>query len=65
MLARRPHRDERSTHDGASEGHRGAGDRRRQRDRRGDIADAISHIVTRPRDVAINELLIRPTEQEG
>jgi len=30
----------------------------------GDIADAISYIVTRPAHVAINELLIRPTEQE-
>jgi NADP-dependent 3-hydroxy acid dehydrogenase YdfG len=30
----------------------------------GDIADAISYIVTRPRHVAVNELLIRPTEQE-
>jgi NADP-dependent 3-hydroxy acid dehydrogenase YdfG len=30
-----------------------------------DIADAISYIVTRPRHVAINELLIRPTEQVG
>jgi NADP-dependent 3-hydroxy acid dehydrogenase YdfG len=29
-----------------------------------DIADAITYIVTRPRHVAINELLIRPTEQE-
>jgi NADP-dependent 3-hydroxy acid dehydrogenase YdfG len=29
-----------------------------------DVADAISYIVTRPRHVAINELLIRPTEQE-
>lgn len=29
-----------------------------------DIADAITYIVTRPRRVAINELLIRPTEQE-
>ena len=28
-----------------------------------DIADAISYIVTRPRRVAINELLVRPTEQ--
>jgi NADP-dependent 3-hydroxy acid dehydrogenase YdfG len=28
-----------------------------------DIADAISYIVTRPRHVAINELLVRPTEQ--
>ncbi len=30
----------------------------------GDIADAISYIVTRPRHVAVNEILIRPTEQE-
>ena len=30
-----------------------------------DIADAISYIVTRPRRVAVNEMLIRPTEQEG
>jgi NADP-dependent 3-hydroxy acid dehydrogenase YdfG len=30
-----------------------------------DIADAIGYIVTRPRHIAINELLIRPTEQEG
>jgi NADP-dependent 3-hydroxy acid dehydrogenase YdfG len=30
-----------------------------------DIADAIAYIVTRPRRVAINELLIRPTEQQG
>jgi len=29
----------------------------------GDIADAIAYIVTRPRHVAVNELLIRPTEQ--
>ena len=29
-----------------------------------DIADAIEYVVTRPRHVAINELLIRPTEQE-
>ncbi len=29
-----------------------------------DIADAIAYIVTRPRRVAVNELLIRPTEQE-
>jgi NADP-dependent 3-hydroxy acid dehydrogenase YdfG len=28
-----------------------------------DIADAISYIVTRPRHVAVNEMLIRPTEQ--
>jgi NADP-dependent 3-hydroxy acid dehydrogenase YdfG len=31
----------------------------------GDIADAITYIVTRPRHVAINELLVRPTEQTG
>jgi NADP-dependent 3-hydroxy acid dehydrogenase YdfG len=30
-----------------------------------DIADAIAYIVTRPRHVAVNELLIRPTEQAG
>src|SRR5262252_1986177 len=29
-----------------------------------DIADAITYIVTRPRHVAINEILIRPTEQQ-
>lgn len=29
-----------------------------------DIADAISYIVTRPRHVAVNEMLVRPTEQE-
>jgi NADP-dependent 3-hydroxy acid dehydrogenase YdfG len=31
----------------------------------GDIADANNYIVTRPRHVAINEILIRPTEQEA
>src|SRR5690348_14995344 len=30
-----------------------------------DISDAIAYIVTRPRHVAINEVLIRPTEQQG
>jgi NADP-dependent 3-hydroxy acid dehydrogenase YdfG len=30
-----------------------------------DIAGAIGYIVTRPRRMAINEMLIRPTEQEG
>jgi len=30
-----------------------------------DIAEAIGYIVTRPRRVAVNELLIRPTEQEA
>lgn len=28
-----------------------------------DIADAISYVVTRPRRIAVNEVLIRPTEQ--
>ena len=31
----------------------------------GDIADAILYIVTRPWHVAVNEILIRPTEQAG
>jgi NADP-dependent 3-hydroxy acid dehydrogenase YdfG len=30
-----------------------------------DIADLIAYVVTRPRRVAINEVLIRPTEQQG
>jgi NADP-dependent 3-hydroxy acid dehydrogenase YdfG len=30
-----------------------------------DIADAITYIVTRPRHVAVNEMLIRPTEQDN
>jgi NADP-dependent 3-hydroxy acid dehydrogenase YdfG len=29
-----------------------------------DIADAIGYVVTRPRRVAVNEMLVRPTEQE-
>jgi NADP-dependent 3-hydroxy acid dehydrogenase YdfG len=29
-----------------------------------DIADAIGYIITRPRRVAVNEILVRPTEQE-
>jgi NADP-dependent 3-hydroxy acid dehydrogenase YdfG len=36
-----------------------------ERMRAEDIADAIAYVVTRPRRVAINEVLIRPTEQEG
>jgi NADP-dependent 3-hydroxy acid dehydrogenase YdfG len=35
-----------------------------QRMESADIADAISYIVTRPRHVAVNEMLIRPTEQQ-
>ncbi|HEX6153047.1 MAG TPA: SDR family NAD(P)-dependent oxidoreductase [Solirubrobacterales bacterium] len=30
-----------------------------------DIADAIAYVVTRPRHVAVNEILVRPSEQEG
>jgi NADP-dependent 3-hydroxy acid dehydrogenase YdfG len=30
-----------------------------------DIADAIHYIVSRPRRMAVNEMLIRPTEQQG
>ncbi|MBX3284097.1 MAG: SDR family NAD(P)-dependent oxidoreductase, partial [Actinobacteria bacterium] len=30
-----------------------------------DIADAIRYVVTRPRHMAVNEILIRPTEQQG
>ena len=30
----------------------------------GNIADAIGYMVTRPRHAAINEILIRPTEQD-
>jgi NADP-dependent 3-hydroxy acid dehydrogenase YdfG len=30
-----------------------------------DIAEEIAYIVTRPRRVAVNEVLIRPTEQEA
>ena len=30
-----------------------------------DVADAVGYIVTRPRHVAINEILIRPTEQDA
>jgi NADP-dependent 3-hydroxy acid dehydrogenase YdfG len=34
-----------------------------QKLRADDIADTILSIVTRPRHVAINEILVRPTEQ--
>ncbi|HEX3557026.1 MAG TPA: SDR family NAD(P)-dependent oxidoreductase [Thermoanaerobaculia bacterium] len=30
----------------------------------GDVAEAIAYIVTRPRRMAVNEILIRPTEQQ-
>jgi NADP-dependent 3-hydroxy acid dehydrogenase YdfG len=30
-----------------------------------DVADAIEYIVTRPRHVAVNEVLVRPTGQQG
>ena len=30
-----------------------------------DIADAITYMVTRPRHVAVNEMLVRPTDQEA
>ncbi len=30
----------------------------------GDIADAIGYMVTRPRHMAVNEMLVRPTEQD-
>jgi len=30
-----------------------------------DIADAVAYVVTRPRRVAVNEMLVRPTNQEG
>jgi NADP-dependent 3-hydroxy acid dehydrogenase YdfG len=35
-----------------------------QRMEAGDIADAVAYMVTRPRHVAVNEILIRPTDQD-
>ncbi len=35
-----------------------------ERLRAADIADAVCYIVTRPRHMAVNEMLVRPTEQE-
>lgn len=35
-----------------------------QRMEAADIADVIGYIVSRPRHVAINEILVRPTEQQ-
>ena len=36
-----------------------------QRMHASDIAEVISFVVTRPRHVAVNEILVRPAEQEG
>jgi NADP-dependent 3-hydroxy acid dehydrogenase YdfG len=36
-----------------------------ERLRAADIADAITYIVTRPRHMAVNEMLIRPTQQQA
>lgn len=30
-----------------------------------DIADVIAYVVTRPRHMAVNEVLVRPTQQEA
>jgi NADP-dependent 3-hydroxy acid dehydrogenase YdfG len=48
------------------------GDRRRhlaehgtyERLRPADVGDAVGYAVTRPRHVAVSEMLVRPTEQE-
>jgi NADP-dependent 3-hydroxy acid dehydrogenase YdfG len=29
-----------------------------------DVADAVAYVVTRPRRIAVNEVVIRPTEQQ-
>jgi NADP-dependent 3-hydroxy acid dehydrogenase YdfG len=36
-----------------------------ERLRAGDIAEAVTYIVTRPRHMAVNEMLIRPTDQQA
>jgi NADP-dependent 3-hydroxy acid dehydrogenase YdfG len=28
------------------------------------VADAVTYVVTRPRRIAVNEVVIRPTEQQ-
>jgi NADP-dependent 3-hydroxy acid dehydrogenase YdfG len=33
--------------------------------RAADIADAVTYIETRPRHMAVNEMLIRPTDQQA
>lgn len=30
-----------------------------------DMAEAITYVVTRPRHVAVNEILVRPTQQQA
>ena len=64
LVADRAGRDrERARHPRPRGGPQPAPGRRRQILAAEDIADAILYIVTRPRHVAINEILVRPTEQ--